>query len=50
MAKSFGLTAVLVLTGASNRDDIARSPFQPDYAIEGLNELVPAGYEAPTSA
>lgn len=50
MARSFGLTAVLVLTGATNRDDIATSPFQPDYAIEGLDELVPAGYVAPTNA
>ena len=50
MAKSFDMTAVLVLTGASSRDDIAGSPFQPDYAIEGLNELVPAGYEAPPNA
>jgi HAD superfamily hydrolase (TIGR01450 family) len=50
MAKSFGMSAVLVLTGASKRADIAASPFQPDYAIEGLHELAPAGYEAPRSA
>jgi HAD superfamily hydrolase (TIGR01450 family) len=50
MAKSFGLTAVLVLTGACKRDDISASPFKPDYAIEGLDELVPAGYEAPERA
>ena len=50
LAKGAGLTAVLVLTGASNREDVATSPFQPDHVIEGLNELVPAGYEAPASA
>ncbi len=50
MARSFGLAAVLVLTGASTRSDIASSPFQPDYAIEGLHELVPADYRAPARA
>jgi NagD protein len=49
MARNFGLVAVLVLTGASTRDDISPSPFKPDYAIEGLDELIPAGYEAPKS-
>jgi len=47
MARSAGLTGVLVLTGATKLADISASPFQPDYAIEGLHELVPAGYEAP---
>ncbi len=47
MARSFGLAAVLVLTGATKRDDIVASPVQPDYAIESLRELVPAGYLAP---
>ena len=50
MARSAGLTGVLVLTGATTRGDIAASPFKPDYAIEGLHELVPAGYEAPAGA
>jgi NagD protein len=50
MARSAGVTGVLVLTGASKRDDIAASPFKPDYAIESLDELVPAGYEAPGGA
>jgi ribonucleotide monophosphatase NagD (HAD superfamily) len=50
MARSAGLTAVLVLTGAGQRDDISESPFKPDYAIEGLHELVPDGYEAPRGA
>ena len=47
MARSAGLTGVLVLTGATKLADISASPFQPDYAIEGLHELVPAGYAAP---
>ncbi len=46
MARSFGLAAVLVLTGATQRADISASPFKPDYAIEGLHELLPAGYRA----
>jgi HAD superfamily hydrolase (TIGR01450 family) len=50
MAKGFGLTAVLVLTGASKREDISTSAFKPDYAIASLDELVPAGYEAPRGA
>jgi HAD superfamily hydrolase (TIGR01450 family) len=50
MAKSFGITAVLVLTGASNRNDISTSPFKPDYVIEGLHELVPVDYKAPRHA
>jgi len=47
MARSFGLTGILVLTGDSKLDDISASPFRPDYAIDGLDHLVPAGYEAP---
>jgi NagD protein len=50
MARSFGLVAVLVLTGATKRDQIAASGFRPDYAIEDLRELVPADYKAPKSA
>lgn len=50
MARSAGLTGVLVLTGASKRGDIVASPVKPDYAIEGLHELVPPGYEAPSVA
>jgi NagD protein len=50
MARSAGLTGVLVLTGASKRGDISASPFRPDYAIEGLHELLPAGYVAPSGA
>ena len=47
LARSCGLAAVLVLTGATRREDLAASPVKPDYAIESLLELVPAGYEAP---
>jgi HAD superfamily hydrolase (TIGR01450 family) len=50
MARSFGLAAVLVLTGATKRDQIAASAFRPDYAIESLNELVPVDYRAPQIA
>jgi HAD superfamily hydrolase (TIGR01450 family) len=50
MARSFGLAAVLVLTGATKRDEIAASPVRPDYAIESLRELVPVDYRAPKNA
>ena len=50
MAKSFGLAAVMVLTGASSRDEVSSSPVKPDYVIEGLHELLPVDYRAPSRA
>ncbi len=49
MASSFGLAAVLVLTGATKRDELAASSVSPDYVIESLRELLPAGYSSPNN-
>jgi NagD protein len=46
MARNFGLVGVLVFTGSTTRDDVSRSPVKPDYAIEGLHELLPDGYSS----
>ena len=43
MARSLGMTGVLVLTGATAADSIDAAPVQPHYVIESLSELVPAG-------
>lgn len=40
MAKQHGLTAVLVLSGETNQEDIAGSPDQPDIVVENLEELI----------
>jgi 4-nitrophenyl phosphatase len=37
-----GLTTLMVLTGISTREDIAASPYRPDYAFSGLPELAEA--------
>ncbi len=41
MARSIGMTGVLVLTGATRADDIVGAPVQPDYVVDSLNELLP---------
>ena len=43
MARSMGMTGVLVLTGATRADDIAGAPVQPDYVVDSLSELLPEG-------
>ena len=40
MAKSEGMTGVLVLTGASSRSDVERETLRPDFVIENLGELL----------
>jgi len=40
MAKSEGMTAVLVLTGASSRSDVERETPKPDFVIENLGQLL----------
>jgi 4-nitrophenyl phosphatase len=35
-----GLTTVLVLSGETSREDLIGSPFQPDYTLRDLAELV----------
>jgi NagD protein len=41
MARSMGMTGVLVLTGATCAESIEGSPVQPDYVIGSLSELLP---------
>jgi NagD protein len=43
MARSLGMTGVLVLTGATRAENIDSAPVQPDYVIESLSQLVPEG-------
>ena len=40
MAKAEGMTAILVLTGASSRSDAEREAIRPDFVIENLGELL----------
>lgn len=41
MARSLGMAAVLVLTGATQADTLFGSPLKPDYMIDSLSELLP---------
>jgi len=41
MARSLGMTGVLVLTGATRADGVIGAPVQPHYVIESLRDLVP---------
>jgi len=41
LARSLGMTSVLVLSGATTADEAARSPQRPDYVIDGIAALLP---------
>ena len=41
MAREAGMASALVLTGATTRDDVARSPFAPDYVLDSVAGIVP---------
>jgi NagD protein len=41
MARSLGMTGVLVLTGATRADNLFGAVVQPDYVIDSLSELLP---------
>lgn len=41
MAREAGMASALVLTGATTRDDVARSPFTPDYVLDSVSAIVP---------
>ena len=43
MSQSLGMTGVLVLSGSTDAGDLATSPLRPDYVIEGIGQLLPAG-------
>jgi len=39
LARNAGTMGILVLTGASTRDDVQRLGIQPDYVMESIEEL-----------
>ena len=41
MARSLGMTGILVLTGATHVDSLGGSPVKPDFVIDGLAQLLP---------
>lgn len=41
MADELGMSSVLVLTGATQRSDLARSAVQPDFVIDSLRDVLP---------
>lgn len=41
MALEAGMASALVLTGATTRDDVARSPFVPRYVLDSVAGIVP---------
>jgi HAD superfamily hydrolase (TIGR01450 family) len=43
LGHSLGMASVLVLSGATAAADIGGSPVRPDYVIEGIGQLLPAG-------
>jgi NagD protein len=47
MARSLGMTGILVLTGATRPDSLAGAPVTPDFVIEGLGGLLPDDPGAP---
>jgi HAD superfamily hydrolase (TIGR01450 family) len=44
MARSLGMTGVLVLTGATRADGLFGAPVQPHYMIDSLDDLLPEGF------
>jgi HAD superfamily hydrolase (TIGR01450 family) len=44
MSLALGMTSVLVLSGSTAAGDLDRSPLRPDYVIEGIGQLLPAGH------
>lgn len=43
MARSLGMTGILVLTGATRAESLFGAPVQPDYLIDWLSGLLPEG-------
>jgi len=44
MARSLGMTGILVLTGATSADSVFGAPVQPDYLIDSLSDLLPGSF------
>jgi NagD protein len=47
MAQALGMSSVLVLTGVTSPDDLARSEVQPDFVARNLLDLLPYGLDRP---
>jgi HAD superfamily hydrolase (TIGR01450 family) len=45
MARHLAMSSVLVLTGVTNLDDLARSDVRPDFVIRSLLDLLPTGMD-----
>jgi NagD protein len=48
MAHEAGMAGALVLTGATSRADLESSSVRPDFVLEGLDQLIPAGRQEGT--
>jgi NagD protein len=46
MGQSLGMAGVLVLSGATTPADLAGAEVQPDFVIDGIGQLLPAGLAA----
>jgi NagD protein len=46
LSHSLGMASVLVLSGATGAGELAGAAVQPDYVIEGIGQLLPAGVPA----
>lgn len=46
MAQEAGMFSALVLTGATDSDDLLRSPVTPDYVLGSIAEILPQAHEA----
>jgi HAD superfamily hydrolase (TIGR01450 family) len=47
MAIEAGMASALVLTGATTRDDVARSPFAPEYVLDSVAGILPPDLSTP---
>jgi len=43
LSRSLGMASVLVLSGATSAGELAGAAVRPDYVIEGIGQLLPAG-------
>jgi 4-nitrophenyl phosphatase len=43
LSRSLGMASVLVLSGATSAGELAGAEVRPDYVIEGIGQLLPAG-------
>ncbi|HEU5418793.1 MAG TPA: HAD-IIA family hydrolase [Streptosporangiaceae bacterium] len=46
LSRSLGMASILVLSGATSAGELAGAGVRPDYVIEGIGQLLPAGARA----